>query len=159
MKPQQPLPEPVPEPVVEEKPVQKETPKTAVEEKPKTVVEEKPVQEEKPKTVVEEKPKTVVEQKPKKVEEAKPEKVVVEEKASPVYYGIQISAVGKPVRKDAPFFKGYAPQELKVDRLYKYVVCTSSSLEEVRKNLPKVKADFKECFLVKIENGIPTRVR
>ena len=163
MKPQQPLPEPVPEPVVEpvveEKPVQKETPKTTVEEKPKTVVEEKPVQEEKPKTVVEEKPKTVVEEKPKKVEEAKPEEVVVEEKASPVYYGIQISAVGKPVRKDAPFFKGYAPQELKVDRLYKYVVCTSSSLEEVRKNLPKVKADFKECFLVKIENGIPTRVR
>lgn len=155
MKPQQPLPEPI----VEEKPVQKESPKTTVEEKPKTVVEEKTVQEEKPKTVVEEKPKTVVEQKPKKVEEAKPEKVVVEEKASPVYYGIQISAVGKPVRKDAPFFKGYAPQELKVDRLYKYVVCTSSSLEEVRKNLPKVKADFKECFLVKIENGIPTRVR
>ena len=118
------------------------------EEEPK--VEEKPVE----KPVVVEKPK-VEEEKPKVVEE-KPK--VVEEKPA-VYYGIQVAATGKQKQLSDPFFRGYKTVEVQVGNLYKYIVCPDASLENVRKSLPEIRAAFKDCFIVKVQNGSTTIIR
>ena len=122
--------------------------------------EEKPVVEEKP----EEKTQPVVEQKPvekPKVEEKPVEKPKVEQKPATgdIYYGIQVAAVSKQTKPTDPFFKGYKPVEVYNGKLYKYLVCTSTSLAEVKKQLPEVKAAFKDCFVVKVENGNTSVVR
>ena len=108
--------------------------------------------------------KPVVEQKPvekPKVEEKPVEKPKVEQKPATgdIYYGIQVAAVSKQTKPTDPFFKGYKPVEVYNGKLYKYLVCTSTSLAEVKKQLPEVKAAFKDCFVVKVENGNTSVVR
>lgn len=131
-------------------------------EKEEPVVEEQPKPEPKP-IVKEEKPKT--EEKPV----VKEEKPVVKEQPKPatpapaatpgVYYGIQIAAVGVSKPGSDPAFKGFNPVAVKVGKLYKYIACTDPSLSEVKKSLPKVRASFKDCFLVKVEGETVTPVR
>lgn len=141
----------------------------AVEEKPaaeKPVVQEQQVQEEpeeeKPvhEEVKEEKPVEKPAEKPK-VEQKPVEKPKTEAKPATgdIYYGIQVAAVSKQVKPGDPFFKGYKPVEVYNGKLYKYLVCTSSSLDEVKKKFPEVKATFKDCFVVKVANGNTSVVR
>lgn len=123
----------------------------------KPVVVEKPVEEEKPAEVVvkpveEEKPKVEVKPVEKPVQKPELEK-------NDIYYGIQVSAVGKKVDTTNSFFKGYKPIELYDGKLYRYIVCPNPSLAEVKKKLPEVKSKFKECFIVKVDNGITSPVR
>ena len=143
--------QPVDEPAEKDEPVVEEQPK--VEEKP-VVKEEKPKVEEKP-VVKEEKP-VVKEEKPV-VKEEKPAKQETADKSN-VYYGIQIAAVGVLKPGTDPAFKGLNPVAVKVGKLYKYITCQDSSLSEVKKSLPKVRASFKDCFLVKVENGTVTAI-
>ena len=132
--------------------------KKAAEEKP--VVVEKPLEEEKPAEVV---VKPVEEEKPK-VEVKPVEKPVEKPVQKPeldkndIYYGIQVSAVGKKADTTSSFFKGYKPVELYNGKLYRYIVYPNPSLAEVKKKLPEVKSKFKECFIVKVENGITSPV-
>ena len=143
----------------------------AVEEKPseEKPSEEKPVQEEKqeevkPEEVKPEQPEVkappVVEQKPVEKPAEKPK---VEPQPAPatgdIYYGIQVAAVSKQVKPGDPFFKGYKPVEVFNGKLYKYLVCTNASLDEVKKKYPGVKAAFKDCFVVKVVNGNTSVVR
>ena len=143
----------------------------AVEEKPseEKPSEEKPVQEEKqeevkPEEVKPEQPEVkappVVEQKPVEKPAEKPK---VEPQPAPatgdIYYGIQVAAVSKQVKPGDPFFKGYKHVEVFNGKLYKYLVCTNASLDEVKKKYPEVKAAFKDCFVVKVVNGNTSVVR
>jgi N-acetylmuramoyl-L-alanine amidase len=138
----------------------------AVEEKPaaeKPVVQEQQVQEEpevKTPPVVEQKPVEKPAEKPK-VEQKPVEKPKAEAKPATgdIYYGIQVAAVSKQVKPGDPFFKGYKPVEVYNGKLYKYLVCTSPSLDEVKKKFPEVKATFKDCFVVKVANGNTSVVR
>lgn len=123
----------------EEKPVEKPVVK---EEKPAEKPVEKPVVVQKPK--VEEKPKVV-------------EKPAASTGA--VYYGVQVAATGKKKSLTDPFFRGFKPVEVPVGNLYKYIVCTDSSLEAVRKSLPEVRKSFKDCFIVKVQDGTTTIIR
>ena len=131
-----------------------------VQQEEKPVVVEKPVEEEKPaevivKPVEEEKPK--VEVKPVEKPAEKPVQKTELEK-NDIYYGIQVAAVGKKADVTGSFFKGYKPIELYNGKLYRYIVYPSPTLAEVKKKLPEVKSKFKECFIVKIENGITSPV-
>ena len=129
-------------------------------------VPETPVQE---KEVVKKEEVPVVEWKEKKenpVKEVKEEvkvEVKVEEPkpavTSDVYYGVQVAATGKKKDLNDPFFQGFKPVEVPVGNLYKYIVCTDVSLEEVRRQLPAVRHAFKDCFVVKVENGTTTIIR
>jgi hypothetical protein len=67
--------------------------------------------------------------------------------------------VGKKADTTNSFFKGYKPIELYNGKLYRYIVYPDPSLAEVKKKLPEVKSKFKECFIVKVENGITSPVR
>ena len=129
---------------------------TAKEEEEK--VEEKPVE----KPVVVEKPK-VVEEKPVEKPVVKEEKSVVKEEKpaaiSGVYYGVQVAATGKQKSLTDPFFRGYKTVEIQVGKLYKYIVCPDASVDNVRKKLPEIREAFKDCFIVKVENGTTTIIR
>ena len=133
--------------VKKEEELKKEEKKEVAKAEEKKVVEEKPVVKEEKKTVVVEEKKVTEE---KKVEADKP---------ADIFYGIQLMATSK--RKDLkdPFFKGYKPVEVKVGTLYKYIVCPDASLSEVKKSLPAVRELFKDCFMVKVEDGTTTIVR
>ena len=134
-----------------------------VQQEEKPVVVEKPVEEEKPAVVVvkpveEEKPKVEVKpvEKPAEKPVQKPE--LEKNEKNDIYYGIQVAAVGKKADATGSFFKGYKPLELYNGKLYRYIVYPSPTLAEVKKKLPEVKSIFKECFIVKIENGITSPV-
>ena len=134
-----------------------------VQQEEKPVVVEKPVEEEKPAVVVvkpveEEKPKVEVKpvEKPAEKPVQKPE--LEKNEKNDIYYGIQVAAVGKKADATGSFFKGYKPIELYNGKLYRYIVYPSPTLAEVKKKLPEVKSKFKECFIVKIENGITSPV-
>ena len=110
-------------------------------------VENKPVVENKP---AEEKPKeeVVVKEEPKKVEEV----------TGPLY-GVQVLATTKKMDLNDPFFAGYKPTVIKTGKIYKYVVGTSHSLSEVKKNYKKIQQHFPDNFIVKIEEDKTTPVR
>lgn len=105
-------------------------------------------------------PVTVKEEAPAPVTE---EKAPVEEKAAPVkdgpIFGIQVLAIGKDMKSDDPYFLGYKPTVVPAGKLKKYVICTSDSLEEVKKNFPKIQKKIKDSYIVKIENGTTTPIR
>ena len=108
----------------------------------KPVVENKPEAENKPEG---EKKTEVVETKP--VEETGP------------LYGVQVLATTKQMDPKDPFFAGYEPTVVQTGKIYKYVVGTSHSLSEVKKNYRKIQQHFPDNFIVKIEEGKTTPVR
>jgi len=79
--------------------------------------------------------------------------------ASGTLYGMQILATGKKMPLDDPFFAGYTPVEIKSGKLYKYVVGTSASLSEARKNASAVRKKFPDAYLVKIEDGATSAIQ
>ncbi len=105
-------------------------------------VENKPEAENKPEG---EKKTEVVETKP--VEETGP------------LYGVQVLATTKQMDPKDPFFAGYEPTVVQTGKIYKYVVGTSHSLSEVKKNYRKIQQHFPDNFIVKIEEGKTTPVR
>ena len=76
-----------------------------------------------------------------------------------VLYGIQVLAIGKKMDPKDPFFKGYEPMELKVGKLYKYIICPDTYLSQAKKSYTKVVTIFKDAYLVKVENGASCPVR
>ena len=58
-----------------------------------------------------------------------------------------------------PFFAGYTPTVVKSGRMYKYIIGTSSTLREVKKNFGKIQGQFPDSFIVKIEEDKTTPVR
>lgn len=76
-----------------------------------------------------------------------------------VLYGIQVLATGKKMDPKDPFFQGYEPMELKVGKLYKYIICPDTYLSQAKKSYTKVVTIFKDSYLVKVENGVSCPVR
>ncbi len=93
--------------------------------------------------------------------EAKPQAAPApaSEEPSGIVYGIQVLASSKVMSPSDRFFKGYEPGRYQVGKLYKYVICRSEDLSQVRKSFSTVKSSYPDCFIVKVENGEITRVR
>ena len=68
-------------------------------------------------------------------------------------YGIQILAGGKRLKENDPVFRGYKPAVIWNGRVYKYIICISESLEDVKKKLREVKGQFEGCFVVEIKES------
>lgn len=79
------------------------------------------------------------------------------------YYGIQVTAVARVIPPQDRFFHGYPSVSVKNDdeRLYKYIVCPSASLSEVKASRAELekKGLFKDSFIVKVSGGKVSRVR
>ena len=93
-------------------------------------------------------------QEPKPEEQPKP---AVQEDGP--LYGIQVLATAKEMALDDPFFCGYKPVVIQTGKIYKYIVGTSHSLKEVKKNYPQFQEKFPDKFIVKIEDGKTMPVR
>ena len=88
-------------------------------------------------------------------EAGEPEQV---EESGPLY-GVQVLATTKKMDPKDPFFAGYIPTVVRSGKVYKYVIGTSHSLDEVKKNQKKIGQKFPDNFIVKIEDGKTTPVR
>ena len=75
-----------------------------------------------------------------------------------VLYGIQVLATGKNMDLKDPYFLGYQPTVIPSGKLKKYVICTSASLSEVKEKLPQIQKKIKDCYVVKIEDGVTTPI-
>ena len=73
-------------------------------------------------------------------------------------YGVQVLVTSKKMDPTDPFFCGYEPVMIKAGRMYKYIIGTSHSLKEVKKNYPKYQQKFPDNFIVKIEDNKTTPV-
>ena len=93
--------------------------------------------------------------------EAKPQAAPApaSEEPSGIVYGIQVLASSKVMSPSDRFFKGYEPGRYQVGKLYKYVICRSEDISQVRTSFSTVKSSYPDCFIVKVENGEITRVR
>lgn len=102
-----------------------------------------------------------VEPQPKEEPEAAPEKTqpAPEQKQEGPLYGVQVLVTSKEMDPKDPFFCGYKPVMVKAGRMYKYIIGTSHSLKEVKKNYAKYQQKFPDNFIVKIEEGNTTPVR
>ena len=95
---------------------------------------------------------------PKPVVESKPV-VAPQPEAPQTLYGVQVLVSSKKLSPSDPFFKGFTPVVVPVGNVNKYIVGLDTSLENVRKQLPKVKAVFKDSFVVKVEDGVTKPIR
>ncbi len=82
----------------------------------------------------------------------------VKEEAGPLY-GVQVLVSSKEMAPEDPFFCGFRPIVVKVGRMYKYIIGTSHSLREVKKNYHRYQEKFPDNFIVKIEDGKTVPVR
>ncbi|MBR5176313.1 MAG: N-acetylmuramoyl-L-alanine amidase [Bacteroidales bacterium] len=109
-----------------------------------------------------EEPKPQVTEEPAESEaETKAEtEVKVEEPVSDgVIYGIQVLASSKVMSPSDKYFMGHDMGSYKVNNLYKYVICRSSDLSQVKESFSTVKSSYPDSFIVKVENGAVTRVK
>ncbi len=69
-------------------------------------------------------------------------------------FRIQVISSRKQLKPDSRIFKAYEDvKEYKVDNLYKYAVCSTSSYEEVVKKQAEVRKDFKGAFVIAVKGN------
>ena len=68
-------------------------------------------------------------------------------------YGIQILAGGKRLKDTDPALCGNRPEVIWNGRIYKYIICVSDDLDEVRKELRRVRGQFEGSFIVEIRGN------
>ena len=73
--------------------------------------------------------------------------------ADGIRYGIQVLVSSKNMSAKDPFFKGYSFNKYPVGKLYKYIICESGDLDDVKKKFSTVKGSYPDAFVVKIEDG------
>ena len=86
------------------------------------------------------------------------------EKAAPqtgdnsVVFGTQILVSSRSMSADDPFFKGNTFIKIQSGRLFKYIAGFSSDRSEAEEKNRSLRKDFKDSFLVKVENGEAKRL-
>ena len=84
--------------------------------------------------------------------------VSVKEAAS-IVYGTQVLVSSKSMPGNDPFFKGYDVIKMPAGRLFKYIIGYSSDLNTAKEMNRSLSRDFKDSFLVKVENHTAERLR
>ncbi len=82
-----------------------------------------------------------------------------ENKTTTIIFGTQVLASSKSLDNKDPFFKGNEVMRLRTGGLYKYIIGFSDDLDTAKKNYGKIKKDFKDSFMVKVEKGCAERIR
>lgn len=85
-------------------------------------------------------------------------RTIVEEDSASAY-GIQVLAVSRAVKENDPFFQGYKPAVYQAGNLKKYIICKSSSLNDVKKKYPEVKKKFPDSYVVRIDGNTVSPIR
>ena len=80
-------------------------------------------------------------------------------KTDGIIFGTQVLVSSKSMSEKDPFFKGHEVKTVAAGRFFKYVIGFSSDLETAKEKHKAIRRDFKDSFLVKIENGKAEMVR
>ena len=72
---------------------------------------------------------------------------------SSLRYGIQILVSSKAKKSDDAYFKNHKPLILKTGNLYKYIICDSDNLSEVKSSFAKLSKTYPGSFIVEINDG------
>lgn len=75
------------------------------------------------------------------------------------FYGTQVLASSKKMSASDKFFKGFEMKAVPSGTLYKYILGTSDDISAARESNREIKIMFPDSFLVKVENGVVTRVK
>jgi len=76
-----------------------------------------------------------------------------------VYYGMQVLVSSKNMSGNDPFFKGHDVIKIRSGRLFKYIIGFSSDLNTAKGTAGSIRREFKDSFIVKVENGIVDRIQ
>ena len=76
-----------------------------------------------------------------------------------IVYGTQVLVSSKSMPDNDPFFKGYDVIRIQSGRLFKYIIGHSADLGVAKETNRSLSRNFKDSFLVKVENGAAERVR
>lgn len=79
--------------------------------------------------------------------------------AAPIIYGTQVLVSSKSMPGNDPFFKGYDVIKVPSGILFKYIIGYSADLDTAKEKNRSLSRDFKDSFLVKVENDTAERVR
>ncbi|WP_298616252.1 N-acetylmuramoyl-L-alanine amidase [uncultured Odoribacter sp.] len=70
-----------------------------------------------------------------------------------LFYAIQVASAVAPVKNTQNLCADYEIEELLTEKRYRYFVCKSSDLEEVKQKLQKVRKKVKDCFIIAVHKG------
>ena len=84
---------------------------------------------------------------------------ICENQSDKIIFGTQVLVSSKSMDKNDPFFKGHEVMRLQSGRLFKYIIGFSEDLDTAKKNYGRIRKDFKDSFMVKVDNGISERMR
>lgn len=70
-----------------------------------------------------------------------------------LFYAIQVASAVAPVKNTQNLCTDYKIEELLTEKRYRYFVCKSSDLEEVKQKLQKVRKKVKDCFIIAVHKG------
>ncbi len=76
-----------------------------------------------------------------------------------ILYAVQIFASSRNIDSKDKRFLGYKPKMIKSGNLYKYFISVSENQSESEKNLSKIKSEYPDAFLVKIEGEKVNRLK
>ena len=95
--------------------------------------------------------------------EAPKEEAAPQQDAQEVLYGIQVAAGSNKLSPKDKFFQGYQPLILRAEgeKLYKYVICPSASLSEVKASFEELKKKklFEGAYLVRVDGEKVSRTK
>lgn len=94
---------------------------------------------------------------------AKPSEKSSEQTDSPVgtavKYGVQIFTLSRTLPEGDSRLLGYKPTVIPSGSSYKYIIGTSATRSESESKLAEIRRKYPDSYLVKIENGIATRIK
>lgn len=73
-------------------------------------------------------------------------------------FGVQVLASGRKMKANDSFFKGYEAVAVWTGKLYKYVIGVKPTEKEAREEAKKIKNNFPDGFLVRIEGEDTVRI-
>ena len=73
-------------------------------------------------------------------------------------FGVQVLASGRKMKANDSFFKGYEAVAVWTGKLYKYVIGVKPTEKEAREEAKKIKKNFPDGFLVRIEGEDTVRI-
>ncbi len=76
-----------------------------------------------------------------------------------IIFGTQVLVSSKDMSSKDPFFKGNDVKKYRDGRVFKYVIGFSGDLETAKANFSGYRTDFPDSFIVKVENGVFSRVK
>lgn len=73
-------------------------------------------------------------------------------------FGTQVLASGRKMKENDTFFKGYTATAVWTGKLYKYVIGVKGTEAEAREEMKKIRKNFPDSFLVRIEENDTKRI-